>query len=183
MTDKYHIMYLTKTISQAVTTGVRRIKVLLFGASDVRTAQQVTPFGIDSAPVNDMIAVYSDTGITGQQVIVGYLNKSLLAQSGELRLYSTNSSNSVQFYAWFKADGTLELNGNTDNLVRFSKLEDGFNQLRSDFNEFVSAFNSHVHATAATGPPSTPTPVPTIIPVTSSTASIADSKITEIKTT
>lgn len=176
-------MYLSKTSTNTIQGAIRRIKVLLFGGKDVRTAQQVTPFGIDSSPVKGLTAVYSDTLKIGEQVIIGYLNTSLLAQTGDNRLYSTNENGEVQFYVWLKNDGTLHLNGDADNLVRFSKLEDGFNELRSNFNSFVSAFNSHVHATAAIGPPSVPTPVPTIIPVSTSTASIADAKIEEIKTT
>lgn len=166
-------MYLVKTVSNAVQNSVRRIKVLLFGGADVRTAQQVTPFGIDSAPVKDMIAVYSDTSITGEQVIVGYLNKSLLAQTGELRLYSTDSSNAVQFYAWFKADGTLELNGTADNAVRYAALNTGLQQYNNDvltkLNMLAAAINAIV-------------PGSVTVPITI-TLDVSGSKIDEIKTT
>jgi hypothetical protein len=75
----------------------------------------------------------------------------------------------------------MEIGGNTNFMARFSELKVGFDQLKSDHNDLVNAFNTHVHATAGTGPPSTPTPA-TGIPASASTASIDDAKIDEIKT-
>lgn len=174
-------MISVKTISQTVETLFRSIKVLAFGESDVRTAAQIAPFGVDSAPPKDMIAILSDTTVKGKRIIVGYLNKSLLAQDGENRLFSVQADGSLSQYIWLKADGTMEIGGNDDFLARFSELKSGFDQLKSDHNDLVNAFNTHVHATAGTGPPSTPTPA-TGIPASTSTASIDDAKIDEIKT-
>lgn len=42
--------------------------------------------------------------------------------------------------------------------------------LRNTVSALVTAFNSHVHATAGTGAPSPPTPVPLVIPAAGPTA-------------
>ena len=39
------------------------------------------------------------------------------------------------------------------------------NKVKTELDKVRTAFNSHVHATAAVGLPSTPTPVPTVIPI------------------
>jgi hypothetical protein len=171
-------MSFVKTISTEVDSLQRRvIKFLRFGKKDVQTSLQVAPHGIDSNPVKDLIALYADTGEKGKTVLVGYLNKNVLAAVGETRLYSTDADGALQTFIWLKADGTMELGGNTKHLARFEELKSGYDQLKTDFNNLVTAFNAHMHPTAGTGPPSPPT-----VTGTASTASIDSSKIDEIKT-
>lgn len=61
--------------------------------------------------------------------------------------------------AQIDADGTVHLGGAVGELVALANLVD--NRL----TKLQSAFDAHVHATAATGPPSPPTAVPGVIPV------------------
>jgi hypothetical protein len=159
----------------------RVIKVLRYGRRDWQTALEVSPYGIDSNPIKDMIAIYSETGSRGDTVIIGYINKNQLAKPGELRLYATDKDGAQKFYTWMKDDGTYEIGGNTKHMARFEELESGFNTLKTDLNNLVNAFNSHMHATAGTGPPVPPTPG-SGIPAIASVASIASAKIDEIKT-
>lgn len=176
-------MKATRVISSSIDNiGRMFIKVLRLGRSDVQDVLEVSPYGVDSRPVKEMVAIYSETSEKGKSVIVGYINKNRLAEIGEHRTFSTDANGDLKFYTWLKADGTLELGGNAKHLARFEELKTGFDQLKSNFNSFVSAFNSHVHPTAASGPPSIPTPVPSVIPVSVSSASIDSSKIDEIKT-
>jgi hypothetical protein len=171
-------MNFVKVDSTTTDTLMRRvIKFLRLGKKDVQTSLQVSPHGIDSNPVKDMVAIYGETMQKGETVIVGYLNKNVLAAAGETRIFSTDSDGELQAYVWLKADGTMELSGNAKHLARFEELKSGFDQLKTDFNNLVTAFNSHMHPTAGTGAPSPPT-----VTGTSSTASIDDSKIDEIKT-
>jgi len=67
-------------------------------------------------------------------------------------------------------------------MERFQEVKTGFEQMKTDLNSLTTAFNTHIHATAALGPPVPPTPVPSVIPATPSTASIDSCKIDEIKT-
>lgn len=118
-------MNLTKVISTAF-DGIKRrlVKVQRMGKNDVRTPFEALPYGLDSNPIQDMVCVYSPTGENGKDVIVGYLNKNQLADVGEFRTYSTDAEGNLKFYTWLKNDGTMELGGTADNLVRYQKLSD-----------------------------------------------------------
>lgn len=172
-------MQLTRVISTQLDNLNRRlVKVLRFGRSDVQTPFQALPHGVDSNPVKDWLAVYSETTEKGKPVIIGYINPDQLAEVGGTRIYSTDSDGAVQFAIYLRADGTCEVGGDTDNMVRYSELETAFNTLRDDFNNFVNlTYNVHQHPTAATGPPSTPT-----VTGSQSNADITGAKIDEVKT-
>lgn len=175
------MLKIVTVISNAVEKEFRKVKVLVLGTSDNRISKQVSPFGVDSSPIDGMSAIYAPTSKTGKDVIVGYYNKSLLAGKGETRLYSVNSDGELETFIWLTADGKIQLGGTDDNAVRFSDLKDGFDQLKGDLNDLISAFNAHTHATAGTGPPVPPTPG-SGIPATPSSASVDSSKIEEILT-
>jgi hypothetical protein len=157
----------------------RLIKFLRKGKSDIQERWQASPFGDDSNPVKDMVAVYSETTEKGKGVIIGYLNKDLQAAVGEKRLYSTDTDGALSFYLWLKNDGTCLVGGDSDNMVRYSKLEEAFNELKDDFNTLVNTYNAHTHTGVTAGPGSTGTTPAT---GTTSAADITPSKIDEIKT-
>lgn len=173
-------IYLVRVFSTAVVKGYRKIKSLCFGKADLQTPDEGAPYGFDSNPVKDTIAILAESSIKGEPVIIGYLNKNRLAAVGEARLYSTDDSGQQKFYVWLKNDGTCEIGGNTDNMVRYSKLETAFNQLKTDFNNLVGKFNSHTHPYTDDGSPATTSATTT--PGTTSSANIAPAKINEIKT-
>ncbi len=169
---------ITTVKSTSIEDGVRIVKVLRYGKDDVQEAEQVAPFGIDSNPIKNMSAIYADTAVKGEPVLIGYINEKQLAKVGETRLFSTDEKGNLKTYLWLKNDGTIEIGGNSDNMVRYSKMAEAFEQLRSDFNAFVNLFNSHIH-TGGTISGSTGT---TATPGSGSTADITESKIDEIKT-
>lgn len=171
-------MNFVKTISTELDSLTRRvIKYLRYGKGDVQTSLQIVPHGIDSNPVKDMVAVHAETGEKGKTVVLGYLNKDLLAEVGATRVFSTDADGALQTYIWLKADGTMEIGGNAKHMARFEELKSGFDTLKTDFNNLVTKFNAHMHPTAGTGAPSPPT-----VTHTASTASIDSAKINEIKT-
>lgn len=117
------MLNITKVISTSFDDLQRRIiKVLRKGKSDVQTPMEAVPFGIDSNPIKDMIAVYGQTEEKGKTVIIGYIDKNKLAASGETRLYSTDNNGSLKTYVWLKNDGTMEIGGNTKHMVRYEEL-------------------------------------------------------------
>lgn len=154
----------------------RILKVQQYGA---KTADQVSSFGDDSAPLKDMIAIYAGTSEVGDNIILGYINKNQIAKPGEKRIFSLKEDGSISFEIYLKKDGSCVIGpGAADNAVRYSKLEQAFNQLKGEFNALVALYNAHVHVTPAGVPsPATP-PVP---PAQSSTANIAPAKIDEVK--
>lgn len=160
--------------------GQRLIKFLRLGRNDVREVTQAAPHGIDSHPTKGLIAIYAPTGSNGTGSVIGYINPQALADVGELFLYSTDDQAAVQFRIKLRNNGTCEIGGDTDNMVRYSKLEDAFNELRDDFNTFVnSVYNVHVHPGVTPGSGSTAV-TPTV--GQASTADISPAKIDEIKT-
>jgi len=170
--------FLTTVKGAALKAGNRIIKVLRLGLHDVQEVSESSPFGVDGSPLDSMVAVYAETLSGEDPVIIGYLNANQVAGRGEVRLYSLGGGGDQKFYIWLKNDGSCEIGGNSDNMVRYSKLEQAFNQLRSDFNEHVSNYNSHIHPggtisgnTGNTANTSTP-----------SGADISPAKIEQIKT-
>lgn len=173
---------LVKTISTELDNLQRRIiKFLRFGNSDVQTSFQAGPYGVDSNPVKDVIAIYAPTSEKGKTVIIGYINKNQLAKVGEHRIFSTDAEGNEATYLYLKDDGTMEIGGASDWMVRFSELE-------AAFNEFLDDYNNHTHpgvivaVTGGSGAPAVGTPGNTATTDTPSTADISGAKIEEIKT-
>lgn len=111
---------LSKIKSIVLEAGKRILKVEQFGP---KTAVEVAPFGEDSSPLKNMTAIYSNTAESGDPIILGYINKNQLSQSGEKRLYSLTPDGSLSFYVHLKNDGNLELGGNADNLLKYTPLD------------------------------------------------------------
>lgn len=178
-------MMISRYISAVIEAGKRILKIEGYGKRDTRTAKEAAPFGVDSSALPDMEAIYIASADKGAPACVGFVNKGQLADKGELRLYSKDANGNLVTYLWLHnaaGEGQIELGGTADNSVGFNNLKIEFNKLNSKFNDLVTAFNTHVHATAAAGPPSTPTPVPMVIPASPSAANIDNSKKNEIKT-
>lgn len=113
---------LTKVLDTMVKDTMRIVKALRFGRNDVVLAKQIAPFGVDSNPPEGMKAIYANTTLNGEQVIVGYVNKDVLAGVGETRVFSVDGDGAVQAYVWCKASGDINLNGSANNLVRYTQL-------------------------------------------------------------
>jgi len=177
------MMNLVKIISSVKTSGVQFVKFLRMGKSDVQENKVVAPFGIDSNPIEGMIALYAKTGQDGENVLVGYVNTRAIANPGELRLFSTNTSGTEQSYQWFKADGTVEINGDEDNMVRFSELKIAFDQLRTDLNKLTYNVNQFYSNYLPGSPTVQGLPLTAISLITpDSTVSVDDAKIDKILT-
>lgn len=141
-------MNLVKVDSSSKDSLARRIiKFLRFGKNDVQTSFAVSPYGIDSHPIKNMIALYAETGEKGKTVIVGYINKNAMAEAGEVRLFSTDNNGSEKIFIWLKNDGTAELGGSADNLARYKPIE----QLVTNLNNFLNQQLPLIASGIATG--------------------------------
>jgi hypothetical protein len=181
------MMYLGKVISSRVQQAYRYIKYEVFKGNP-EEMQAVQPFGFEGNPVKDMIALVAETGVKGETKVIGYINKNVLADTGETRVYSTDADGELKAYIWCKNDGTLLLNGDADNAVRYSKLEEAYNQLKDDHDalvdkvtEFLTHYKAHTHPVSGAVAGATTPPV-TITDPQHSTGDISDAKIDEIKT-
>jgi hypothetical protein len=111
------------------------IKVLRFGKSDVQTSDQATPFGIDSKPISNVLAVHSTTSSTNESIIVGYIMKVQgKTTAGETYIYSMDSSGTIKSNIYLRDDGKIAINGDTDNAVRYSSLNTGISNMAIDIN-------------------------------------------------
>jgi hypothetical protein len=178
--------WIVKTLGTLLDAGYRVIKFMRFD-SDTQTADQALPFGIDSVPVKDLYAVYMETSVQDDNVIIGYLNPNALAQLGDLRLFATNASGTEQARIWIRNDGKIELGGtgargtNVKHATQYEALETAFNQLKSDFNDLVTKYNAHTHAYLP-GPGASAPTAPTTSTETPSTADITGAKLNNILT-
>ncbi len=149
-------MQLVKIISTSLDSLNRRLpKFLRLGLNDIQTANEASPFGIDSNPIAGMIAIYSKTAVKGDEVIIGYLNPNQIAGIGETRLFSTDSDGALQFYVWLKNDGTLQLGGTSNYAVKFNELKTEFNALKTSFNNLLTEYKTHTHPGVTSGGAST----------------------------
>lgn len=129
---------LVKIISNSVVNGKRILKFLKYGLSDVRTAPESAPWGIDCNAPKDAIAVYVKTEHNGDDIIIGYINKNQLAEIGGLRLYSENG------YMYLRQNGDLELLGNSNFAVKFNELKTAFDELQTDVNDLKNLINTWI---------------------------------------
>lgn len=117
--------------SFVLTNGRRVLKVVQFGA---KTADECAPFGDDGCPLPNMTAIYAETSEVGEQVIIGYINTKQLAAIGEKRIYSLTADGTLSFYAWLRNNGTMELGGTADNIVRYTPLAEGLEAQNEKLN-------------------------------------------------
>lgn len=166
----------TRIISSTIKAGRNLAKFRLFGPDDVREKPIAAPYGVDGNPIPKMVGIYAKTGEDGKGVLLGFIQENALADPGELRLFATDQNGVEKCFIWLKNNGTIELNGSADNLVRYSKLKQGFDELRNDFNSLILDYNGHIHVT----PSGNSSPI--AVPLSGSSASIITSKINELKT-
>lgn len=148
--------YTTRILLTSFDSTLRRVvKVLRLGSSDAKTAKEILPFGFDSNPLKNMVAIYAETSSKGGNVIIGYLNINQLAQIGESRMFSTDAQGNLKTWIWLHTDGSIELAGKANHLAQFEGLQKAFNQLLSDFNAHVHTANNTPIATPSTADIST----------------------------
>lgn len=165
------MLTLTKIIS-AEYDNIKRlvVKFLRYGRGDVQTSLDIGPYGSDSNPIKDMIAVYAPTSQVGETVIVGYLNKNRLAEIGEHRSFSTDAQGNLKTFIWLKNDGTIQLGGTADNVVRFIALDNELQNLAGFINQELQKI-----ATGITGAGGSYTPANCSIDISSA-------KVDQLKT-
>jgi len=133
-------MKAAKVISSTI-DGTKRmcIKVLRLGKSDVQISKQIAPYGIDSSPIKDMVAIHSDTSEKGKTVVIGYINKESITESGETRLFSTDENGVLKSTVYLKNDDTLELMGNSDYAMKYNKFQEQMDIIIKDLNIVMAA--------------------------------------------
>ncbi|OJV51656.1 MAG: hypothetical protein BGO31_00180 [Bacteroidetes bacterium 43-16] len=148
----------------------RIIQVMAMGEQDIREPYESMPFGIDSAPLDGMVALYSDTSNSEESVIIGYINENQVAKMGEIRLYSLDGNGDQSTFIHLKNNGTIEFMGNTHNLVRYMPLNLGLQELVTKINTELSKIATGISGVGGVYLP------------TYTSLNISNSKIDELKT-
>lgn len=152
------MIYFSKFSDSLIENGKRILKFLQFGA---KTADECLPFGIDSVPVKGMSTIYAETSNDAESLILGVINESQEAESGETRFYSMDENKAVKSVIFLKKDGTIEFNGNIYSMVRFEPLEAGLQNsdlaINTELIKIATAINAIVPGSYV------PTPIQTNI--------------------
>lgn len=176
-------MNLIKVLSSEIDSLSRRVvKFLRFGKDDVQTSLEVSPFGIDSNPVKDLVALYSATEEHGRTVVVGYINKNQLSNTGEVRMYSTDTNGDVQTYTWLRNDGTIEIGGDSDFMVRYSVLKEEYDKTKDALDAIMNVLSGSPINEPGNGSPSALQAALSAALTGKVTGDISGSKIDEVKT-
>ena len=147
-------------------------------ASKGETAQVYGQAGFISIPAKDVKGVRFRIG--SLDIIIGAFNYKvpLPDNQGDSKVYSTDADGNEKATCKLLADGTIEINGNSDFAVAFNDLKAGFDKLKSDYNTFLTTiYNLHTHVSVTSlGTPTVPIPVGT-----GTIASIDASKVAGVK--
>lgn len=172
-------MKLVYTVKSFIKDGYRYLQSEIF-KNAVEETKQAPPFGFDSVPTKNWIAVLSETMSNEDPVIIGYLNQNALSdlKEGESMIFNTDANGAIQGKIIMRNDATIQMLDGEDFAVRYTELEAAFNQLKSDFDNLVTTFNTHVHPGVTAGSAST---LVTTTTGQSSEADISGAKVDEIK--
>lgn len=195
--------------------GFRQFVINCLGENDQRKYFSLSPFGFDfNLPENTRVLTL-DSKNKDIRFSIGVLNKKWLNDllPGENAIFSTdeageelvskvvfrnigdieiNKDISGNAFILIKADGTIEFNGDADNVAGFTELKAGFDTLKDDLNSAIAVINTirgdqNTFATAyiAGGPAVQGLPPAYVITsgdAVDSEASIDDSKKDNLKT-
>jgi hypothetical protein len=100
------------------------------------------------------------------------------ANEGALKLYATDADGTEKGSHLLDSDGTHVINNGTDWAVRYSKLEEAFNELKSKHNKLQAAFDMHTHPGVTPGQSATGTTAPS---GAESSADIEPAKVEEVR--
>lgn len=182
-------MKIGRFISAIIENGFRFVTFYGTSRSDVLKKIQYTPFGFDSVPTKDTPLVFDESGIRGKGGVLGYAKVVDELNEGDSAMYATDAEGNIVGKLIMLNDGTFKIGGDADNMVRYTPLKSGFDGLRTDLNALVTKHNQLViEVNVFIGLYNAHTPTPATLATlstavgTPSTATIANSKINEIKT-
>lgn len=92
----------------------RLVKFLGWGKNDVQSQKEASPYGTDSNPIKNMVAIYAQTANGSESIVIGYINKNQLADVGEHRIYATDSDGDLKGSIWLKKNGAIEIKATGD---------------------------------------------------------------------
>jgi len=154
---------------------VRILNVEVTEPDDTQKIQQVLHAGEDDGLVKGSTAVILEIS-PAYKIVIGIddgIEPSM--GDGEKKVYS-QAGGSIKAFINCLKDGNIDINGDDDNAVRFSKMEQAYNDLRTDLNTFILLYNTHTHTGNLGSPTSTTPNVATI-----STSNMTAAKVNSVR--
>ena len=175
-------MILARLNSSAINRFYRIIKSV-WGNNVTETSNLAVPYGMDCNPPQNEITVVAETGNNSDSIVVGFVTKNVLEDLvlGECGLYAKDANGGIVATIKMRNSGDVEVNGNDDFMVRFSKLEEAFNELQDRYNELAQRWSIFANAYVPGGPTVQGSP-PTASNADLSEADISLAKIENVKT-
>lgn len=171
--------------------GFLQFVINCLGENDQRKYFSISPFGITFNIPEDKRVLTADSRNKDENFLIGVINniKPNDLNKGESAIFSTTEDGSeLKSFVKIRNDGTMELNGNSDNLTGFKKNKEGFDEIKTDYNEHkhqIPAGSVIVSVSGGSGSPAVgvlnPTPIDLTITDKVTTASIDDSKKINLK--
>lgn len=118
---------------------VRLLKVEITDPDDVQTVEHMTQAGEDNCPPDGAKVIIISIGEAWKIAVCVDDGIAPEVAKGERKLYSSDGG-SIQAFVHLKKDGTIVLNSEDDNAVRFSKLKEAFDDLKQQWNTFANAY-------------------------------------------
>jgi hypothetical protein len=120
----------------------RQFQVNCIGGNDTGKYYMLSVFGEDANIPVDTKAL--TTGSTNKDInfVVGVLNslKDDNLNPGDKIIFSSSDDGSeIKSFVKLLNDGTIEMNGNADNIAGFTELKEGFDELVENVNEIIQA--------------------------------------------
>lgn len=122
---------------------------------DVQSVELACAMGEDFNPPVGTKLILQEVGAAYKVAVAGDDGISPTTSAGERKIYSI-ASGAISAVAYFKSDGTLQLNNGSGTAVEFARLKSAFDQLVSDFNAHTHNYSIPLHV-SSTGPTAAPT--------------------------
>ncbi len=151
---------IAKYNSSIIEKGRRIIKSFVRSKRDVHTSYQVSNWGDDSTPVSGADIIHAETA-TDETLIIGTININQKTNPGEKRIFATDSEGNIVVDIYLKNDGTIEMAGDSDNVVKYTPLD-------TALQSFKNLVNAELVKIAAVIPGGAYVHVPTTIDISSS---------------
>lgn len=126
--------------------GRRIIKSFVRSKKDVHTSFQTASWGDDSNPVESAKIIHAETS-TDETIILGVINTGQKCAPGEKRIFATNASGDEVVDIYLRNDGTIEIAGIGDNIVKYTPL----NTALTNYNNALNAELAKIAAAIPSG--------------------------------
>lgn len=164
--------------------GYRQFIVNCLGNNDQRKYFSISPFGIDFNIPVDTRTLTTDSRNKDESYNLGVLNQVKVEdlEPGECAIFSTNANGAeLKSFIKLRNSGVLEINGDSDNIVRFSKLKEEYDKTKAVLDAILTTLQSPINEPGNGAPSAFQAAIISAVG-TKETGDISTSKVDNVKT-